>query len=131
MSAAAESGDNAGAVTPSCPPLTHRPGTPPSLPETVIASILAELLSGLVAVCRTGRIQRDVKSDNTLAATEGRVQVGNCGFSAAVPLGGPATPWLGSRILLGWEGHLAHASLKATSVGTQRSSSCYAVEESL
>ncbi|KAK1858592.1 hypothetical protein I4F81_001193 [Pyropia yezoensis] len=94
-----------GAVTAHPPP--HRPGTPPGLPEPLIAYILAEVLAGLAALHRTGRIHRDVKSDNTLVATDGRVKVGDFGFAAEVPPGGArhtvvGTPfWMAPEVIRG------------------------------
>lgn len=57
---------HAGAVTPSPPPRSHRPGTPPGLLEPVIAHNLSEVLSGRAPHHGTGRIHRDIQSDNTL-----------------------------------------------------------------
>ena len=77
--------------------------------EEEVAFILREALKGLLYLHKTGRIHRDIKSDNVLLNTDGRVKLGDFGFCAMISEGKTAkrktvvgTPyWMAPEVIKG------------------------------
>lgn len=52
------------------------------VPEHLISYIFREVLKGLASLHRQHRIHRDIKSDNILIATDGKVKLSDFGYAA-------------------------------------------------
>ena len=77
--------------------------------EEEVSFIMKEALKGLLYLHKTGRIHRDIKSDNVLLNTDGRVKLGDFGFCAMISEGRAAkrktvvgTPyWMAPEVIKG------------------------------
>eukprot|EP01061_Rhynchopus_euleeides_P006794 TRINITY_DN15818_c0_g5_i1.p1 TRINITY_DN15818_c0_g5~~TRINITY_DN15818_c0_g5_i1.p1 ORF type:complete len:427 (+),score=172.72 TRINITY_DN15818_c0_g5_i1:280-1560(+) len=77
--------------------------------EEEVSFIMKEALKGLLYLHKTGRIHRDIKSDNVLLNTDGRVKLGDFGFCAMITEGRAAkrktvvgTPyWMAPEVIKG------------------------------
>ncbi|KAJ9453157.1 Serine/threonine-protein kinase pakC, partial [Diplonema papillatum] len=77
--------------------------------EGQIAFIMCEVLKGVAYLHRTGRMHRDIKSDNVLISTDSRVKLGDFGFCVMLSEGNNAkrktcvgTPyWMAPEVIKG------------------------------